>query len=291
MFNRATVILIGFLLVAVVVYACTFTVSEKEYAIRFEVGKFDKSDFAPGLHGMIPLYHRIEKFDKRILSYDAGIQRYLTKEQKPLLVDYYVKWQIADVETFYRRMNGNEFTAQARFDKIINRGLLDAFGQRALGEVISDDRDEIMKKITGDADKQLQEFGIHIVDVRVKRIELPEEIQNNVYKRMRSDRTKEATEIRETGKAEGVQIIAEAEKNAQILVAKAYEEAQKTRGAGDAEAARIYADAYNKNAEFFSFYRSLEAYRKSFEANDQVLVLEPDSEFFKYFKKIQTEKK
>ena len=291
MFNRATVFLIGSLLVAVVVYASTFTVSEKEFAIRFAVGKFDKSDFKPGLHLMFPLYHRIEKFDKRILSYDAGIQRYLTKEQKPLLVDYYIKWRIVDVEFFYRRMNGNEFTAQARFDKIVNRGLLDAFGTRALGEVISDDRDDIMKKITEDADKQLREFGIQIVDVRVKRIELPEEIQKNVYKRMRSDRTKEATEIRETGKADGVQIIAEAEKKAQIVIANAYEEAQKTRGAGDAEAARIYANAYNKNAEFFSFYRSLEAYRKSFENNDQVLVLEPSSEFFKYFKKTQPGKK
>jgi membrane protease subunit HflC len=287
MSNKSTFVLIILALLGVLIYAATFTVSEKEYAIRIAVGKFDKSDFDPGLHFMIPIYHEVNKYEKRILSYDAPKQRYLTKDNEPLDVDYYVKWKILDVETYFKKMSGSESFAEQRFDSIINRGLLDAFGKRTMWELISDERADVMNDITTKADEQIREFGVQIVDVRVKRIEMPDNIRNEIYNRMITERKKEAEKFRAEGVGTATRIKAEAEKESQILLAKAYEEAQKIRGAGDAEAARIYADAYNKDAEFFSFYRSLEAYRESFEANDQVLVMEPDSEFFKYFKQMK----
>lgn len=285
MSNRGLSILIALVVVGIIVYFSTFTVSEKEYAIRIAVGKFDKSDFKPGLHFKIPIYHEVIKYDKRILSYDAPKQRYLTKDNEPLDVDYYAKWQIINAETYYKKLSGSEALARQRFDSIINRGLLDAFGKRTMWELISDERADVMSTITKRADDQIKEFGVKIVDVRVKRIEMPDNIRAEIYNRMESERKKEAARYRAEGVGAATKIKAEAEKQSQILLAKAYEEAQKTRGAGDAEAARLYADAYNRNAEFFAFYRSLQAYRDSFEANDQVLVLEPDSDFFKYFNK------
>ena len=286
MSNKATIVLVLLALVGVLFYAATFTVSEKEYAIRIAVGKFDKSDFEPGLHFMIPVYHEVNKYEKRILSYDAPKQRYLTKDNEPLDVDYYVKWKILDVETYYKKMSGSESFAEQRFDSIINRGLLDAFGKRTMWELISDERADVMNQITQRADEQIREFGVQIVDVRVKRIEMPDNIRNEIYNRMITERKKEAEKFRAEGVGTATRIKAEAEKESQILLAKAYEEAQNIRGEGDAQAAKIYAEAYNRDAEFFSFYRSLEAYRESFEANDQVLILEPDSEFFKYFKQM-----
>jgi len=291
MSSRGIVLLIGLLLAGFVVYWSAFTVTEKEYAIRLAVGKFDKSDFKPGLHFMLPLYNTVTKYDKRILSYDAPKQRYLTKDNEPLDVDYYAKWRIVDVEKYYNKLSGSELQARQRFDNIINRGLLDAFGKRTMWELISDERADVMNAITRRADEQIREFGVQIVDVRVKRIEMPDNIRNEIYNRMITERKKEAAKYRAEGIGTATQIKAEAEKRSQILLAKAYEEAQKTRGAGDAEAARLYADAYNRNAEFFSFYRSLQAYRESFESNDQVMVLQPDSEFFRYFNAMQPTKK
>lgn len=287
MSNRGVFLLIGIVVLSILVYASTFTVSEKEYAIRIAVGKFDKSNFEPGLHFKVPLYHEVNKYDKRILSYDAPKQRYLTKDNEPLDVDYYAKWRIVNVETYYKKLSGSEFLARQRFDNIINSGLLDAFGKRTMWELISDERADVMSQITQVADEQIREFGVQIVDVRVKRIEMPDNIRNEIYNRMVTERKKEAAKFRAEGIGTATQIKAEAEKKSQILLAKAYEAAQIIRGKGDAEAARIYANAYNKNTEFFSFYRSLQAYRASFEDSDQVLVLEPDSEFFKYFKKMK----
>ncbi len=283
MSNRGILVLVGLLISGVLVYWSAFTVTEKEFAIRLAVGKFDKSDFKPGLHFMLPLYHTVTKYDKRILSYDAPKQRYLTKDNEPLDVDYYAKWRIVDIETYYKKLQGSEGQAKQRFDNIINRGLLDAFGKRTMWELISDERADVMNAITQRADEQIREFGVQIVDVRVKRIEMPDNIRNEIYNRMITERKKEAAKYRAEGVGTATQIKAEAEKKSQILLAKAYEEAQKTRGSGDAEAAKLYADAYNRNPEFFSFYRSLQAYRESFADNDQVMVLQPDSEFFKYF--------
>jgi len=283
MSNRNLVVIIFVALVLGVVYKSTFIVSAKEYAILMALGKFEKSDFKPGLHWMIPFYNVVYKYDKRLLSYDAPKQRYLTKDKQPLDVDYYVKWRISNVETFYKKMQGSVFTAQRTFDSIINKNLLDAFGQRSMWELISGERADVMSEITQEADKKISPFGIKIVDVRVKRIELPDKIREQVFAQMITERKKEAAKYRAEGVGKATQIKAEADKSSQILLAQAYEDAQKTRGAGDAEAAQIYAQAYNKNPEFFAFYRSLQAYRDSLDSNDQVLVLQPDSEFFKYF--------
>jgi len=233
----------------------------------------------------------VNKYDKRLLSYDAPKQRYLTKDKQPLDVDYYVKWRIVDVETYFKKMQGSEYVAQRTFDSIINKSLLDAFGQRSMWELISEERTDVMTQITKETEDKIRAFGIEIVDVRVKRIELPDQIRDRVFNQMITERKKEAAKYRAEGVGAATQIKAEAEKSSQILLAKAYETAQKTRGEGDAEAARIYAQAYKQDPEFFSFYRSLQAYRDSFANNNQVMVLEPDSEFFKYFNTMQSGKK
>lgn len=274
-------------LVAILVYSSMFVVNEWESAIRFSVGKFDKSDFKPGLHWKIPGYHTIQKFDKRILTYDAAEQRYLTKDGNPLIVDYYVKWRIENVETFYQKMRGRESEAVLRFNAVVNKGLSDAFGKRTEWEVISEARDDVMNNITLLAREQVKDFGIKIVDVRTKRIELPPNTFKKIFERMRSERLKEANERRASGKGEGDRIQAEADKEKKIMLAEGYNEAQRIRGEGDAKASEIYARAYNKNAEFYSFYRSLDAYKRSFGGNGDMLVIEPDSEFFDYFKKAQ----
>jgi membrane protease subunit HflC len=291
MSNRSLMIIILIALVLGAVYSSAFTVSEKEFAIRMALGTFEKSNFKPGLHWMIPFYNTVYKYDKRLQSYDAPKQRYLTKDKQPLDVDYYVKWRILNVETFYKKMQGSVYNAQRTFDSIINKNLLDAFGQRSMWELISGERADVMAQITTEADSKIREFGIQIVDVRVKRIELPDKIRDRVFNQMITERKKEAAKYRAEGIGKATQIKAEAVKSSQILLAKAYEDAQKIRGAGDAGAAQIYAEAYNKDPEFFSFYRSLQAYRHSLDTNDQVLVLQPDSEFFKYFNTMKPAKK
>ena len=291
MSNRNLTIIIIIALVIIGIYSSAFTVSEKEFAIRMALGKFEKSDFKPGLHWKIPFYNVVYKYDRRLQSYDAPKQRYLTKGKQPLDVDYYVKWRITNIETFYKKMQGSVYAAQRNFDSIINKSLLDAFGQRSMWELVSGERADVMSEITREVRKKIEPFGIEIVDVRVKRIELPDQIRDRVFQQMITERKKEAAKYRAEGIGKATQIKAEAEKNSQITLAKAYETAQKIRGEGDAEAARIYAEAYTKDPEFFSFYRSLQAYRDSLDTNDQVLVLEPDSEFFKYFNAMKPGKK
>ncbi|MDZ7662455.1 protease modulator HflC [Thiohalophilus sp.] len=261
-----------------------FTVSERELAIQFALGKVKKADFEPGLHFKWPFVNNVRKYEKRIITADTAPQRYLTQEQKPLIVDYYVKWRIDDVETYYKTMQGMESRARMQFQSIVNKGLLDAFGERTLQEVISDARDNIMRSITKKADKRVQSFGIEIVDVRLKRIELTERVFENIFERMSSARAKEAKELRASGRGEAERIRAEAERQKTVMLANAYREAQAIRGQGDAKAAGIYANAFSEDEEFYSFYRSLNAYRKSLVGDGNMMVLEPDSEFFKYFK-------
>ncbi len=283
---RSTTLVVVLVLLGLVAYSSVFVVNEWESAIRFAVGKFDRSDFKPGIHFKVPLYHQVRKFDRRILTYDAPEQRYLTKDRTPLIVDYYVKWRISNVEKFFTTMRGSEAAAVNRFNAIVNKGLLDAFGRRTEWEVISKDRAEVMRNITLKAREQVRDFGIEIVDVRTKLIELPKETFEKIYQRMRSDRLKEANERRAQGRGEAERIRAEADKERKIMLAEAYRESQQRRGEGDAKAAEIYARAFRRNPEFYAFYRSLEAYRRSFEREGDVLVLEPDSDFFKYFNRV-----
>lgn len=283
--NGKSIIALAVVVVVVLIgSASMFTVSEKEQAVLFALGKFKKADFEPGLHFKWPLVNNVRRFEDRIMTTDAAPQRYLTKEQKPLIVDYFIKWRIEDVETYYKTMQGMESRAERQFGSIVNKGLLDAFGERTLQEVISDDRNEIMRSITSKASERVDDFGIEIVDVRIKRIELTPQVFKNIYERMSSERAKEAQELRSTGQGTAEQIRAEAERKRTVMLANAYKQSQTLRGEGDARAANVYARAFNQNSEFYSFYRSLDAYRKSFIGKGNIMVMEPESEFFEYFK-------
>lgn len=277
--------LIVLILVLVLGYAAIFTVDERELAIKFRLGEIVNADYEPGLHFQTPFINNVRKFDKRILTLDARPANYLTKEKKNVNVDFFVKWRISDVSTYYTSMSGgNERVALERIYTTINDGLRGEFSNRNIQEVISGERATIMADMTTQANDQLGRFGIKVVDVRVKRIDFTETISESVYQRMDAERTRVAKDLRSRG-AEAAEIIrANADRQRTVLLAEAYKQAQETRGEGDAKATEIYAKAYNRNTEFYSFYRSLDAYKRSFGTEGDVLVIEPDSEFFKYFK-------
>ena len=279
-------ILIALALVAIVAYASIFTVTEREYAIKFRLGEIVKYDYEPGLYWQIPFINNVRKFERRILTLDALPTRYLTKEKKNVNVDFFVKWKILDPLTYYKTMQGgNERTAQERIYTIINDGLRGEFSNRTIQEVISGERREIMSSSTKVLNERVKEFGIEVVDVRIKRIDYEQQISDSVYRRMASERTRVAKDLRSKGAESAEKIRAGADRKRTVLLADAYNESQTIRGDGDAKASEIYANAYKKNPEFYSFYRSLEAYRNSFASKDDLLVIEPDSDFFSYFKK------
>ena len=265
-------------------FSSVFVVDQRELALKFRLGEIVRSDYEPGLYFKIPFINNVRKFERRILTMDARPANYLTKEKKNVNVDFFVKWRINDVTTYYKSMAGNERTAAERIYTIINDGLRDEFSKRTIQEVISGERREIMDTSTRVANDQVTKFGIEVVDVRVKRIDFTATISDSVYRRMEAERTRVAKELRAQGAEAAEKIRAGADRQRTVLIAEAYKEAQQTRGEGDALASEIYAKAYNRNAEFYSFYRSLEAYRKSFGGQGDMLVIEPDSEFFDYFK-------
>jgi membrane protease subunit HflC len=278
------VALIILALVLVLGYSSIFTVDERELAIKFRLGEIVKADYEPGLYFQMPFINNVRKYEKRILTLDARPANYLTKEKKNVNVDFFVKWRISNVSTYYKAMAGNERTAAERIYTTLNDGLRGEFSSRNIQEVISGERRMIMSDMTKQANDQLGRFGIEVVDVRVKRIDFTETISESVYRRMEAERTRVAKDLRSRG-AEAAEIIrASADRQRTVLLAEAYKQAQETRGEGDAKAADIYAKAYNQNPEFYSFYRSLDAYRKSFGTAGDVLVIEPDSDFFNYFK-------
>ena len=298
--SRQIVILVLIVVVAVIGYASLFTVNERELAIKFRLGEIVKSDYEPGLYTQIPFVNNVVKFEKRILTLDTRPTEYLTKEKKRLVVDFFAKWRINNVEKFYRTMSGGDMNiARQRIYNIINNGLKSQFSQYNLTELVSgqrlvalkegskeqqDLRAHVMSTITAQANDQVEKYGISIVDIRIKRIDLTEKISNDVFRRMKSERQQFAADIRSRGKEEAEKRRADADRQRTIILANAYKNAQKLRGEGDAKAAEIYADAYSKDREFYSFYRSLDAYKKSFAGKDDILVIEPDSEFFDYFK-------
>ena len=279
--------LLALIIIALVValgYAAIFTVDERELAIKFRLGEIVKADYEPGIYFQMPFINNVRKYEKRILTLDARPANYLTKEKKNVNVDFFVKWRISNVSTYYKAMAGNERTAAERIYTTLNDGLRGEFSSRNIQEVISGERRMIMSDMTKQANDQLGRFGIEVVDVRVKRIDFTETISESVYRRMEAERTRVAKDLRSRG-AEAAEIIrASADRQRTVLLAEAYKQAQETRGEGDAKAADIYAKAYNQNPEFYSFYRSLDAYRKSFGTAGDVLVIEPDSDFFNYFK-------
>lgn len=278
-------ILIAVALIAVVIYSSVFTVSERQYAIKFRLGEIVRSDYKPGLHWKIPFINNVRKFDRRILTLDALPTRYLTKEKKNVNVDFFVKWRIDDPLTYYKTMGGSMHTAQDRIFTIINDNLRAEFSNRTIQEVISGERSEIMRASTKVLNERVHEFGIAIVDVRIKRIDYEKQISDSVYRRMVSERQRVAKDLRSKGAEAAEKIKAEADRKRTVLLAEAYDKAQTIRGDGDAKASEIYAKAYKKDPEFYSFYRSLEAYRNSLGSKSDVMVLDPDSDFFRYFKK------
>ncbi len=261
-----------------------FTVVERQKAILFKFGEAISSDFAPGLHWKIPFVNNVRKFDARVQTMDAKPERYLTSEKKNLIVDSFVKWKIDNVSKFYTATGGDTETANIRLSQIIKDGLRGEFGKRAIRDVVSGERNQIMDILTTEANKQAREFGIDIIDVRIKRIDLDKQISESVYRRMEAERQRVAKELRAQGEQEAETIRAKADRERTVILAEAFRKAEQIRGEGDREAANIYAGAYSQDKEFYAFYRSLNAYRNSFANKDDILVLQPKSEFFQYFK-------
>jgi membrane protease subunit HflC len=276
-----SVIVFGLLMV--LASSTLYVVSETERGVKLRFGRLIEADIQPGLHVKMPFADDVRLFDARILTVDAQPASFFTIEKKRLIVDSYAKWRIANVETYYKATGGVETVARNRLANRVNNGLRNQFGTRTLHEVVSGERDALMEDITSDLNASvLGSLGIEVVDVRVKRIDLPQEVSSQVFRRMTAEREKEATELRSTGKEKAERIRASADRERTIELANAYRDAEQLRGTGDAEAAGIYADAYQQDPEFYSFVRSLNAYKNSFSNKGDVMLVAPDSDFFKY---------
>jgi membrane protease subunit HflC len=277
---------LGLLIVVLTVVNSTlYVVSEFERGVKLRFGKLIEADIQPGLHIKVPFVDDVRIFDARILTVDAQPASFFTIEKKRLIVDSYAKWRIANVETYYKATGGVESVAHNRLANRVNTGLRNQFGTRTLHEVVSGERDLLMKNITDDLNRTvLDSLGIEVIDVRVKRIDLPQEVSGPVFRRMTAEREKEARELRSTGKEKAEKIRASADRERTIELANAYRDAEELRGEGDAEAAKIYASAYQEDPEFYSFVRSLNAYKNAFSNKGDIMLVEPDSDFFKYLK-------
>jgi len=278
-----SIVLVGLLVIAGVLYSSMYVVDEREVALMFQLGEVKRADVEPGIYFKLPFVNNVRKFDGRILTLDAPPANYLTAEKKNVNVDFFVKWRISDVKNYYRAMLGSETTARERVYVILNDGLRSEFSNRTIQDVISGERRQIMSSITKRANEQVGGFGIEIVDVRIKRIDFTAQISDAVYQRMVAERARVAKDLRARGAEAAEKIRADADRQKTVLLAEAYREAQQTRGEGDAKASEIYANAFSRNAEFFSFYRSLNAYRNTVGKQGDVLVIEPNSDFFRYF--------
>ena len=270
-----------------VLAASIFTVDQRQFAIVFQLGEVREVIAKPGLYFKLPLIQNVRYFDNRILTLDSTEpERFITSEKKNVLVDSFVKWKIVDPKLYYISVDGVEARAKTRLSQTVNAGLREEFGKRTVHDVVSGERDKIMEQMREKADFDARKIGVEIVDVRVKRVDLPTEVSESVYRRMEAERKRVANELRSEGSAEAEKIRADADKQREGIVAKAYRDAQIIKGEGDAKAAAIYADAFNQNPEFYAFYRSLEAYRGSFKSKSDVIVVEPNSDFFKYMKSV-----
>lgn len=278
---------IGSLLLGILVVMAMslFTVDQRQYAIVFQLGEIKEVIREPGLNLKWPLIQNVRFFDRRILTLDSvEPERFLTAEKKPVLVDSFVKWRIGDVQKYYISVSGDETIANTRLSQTVNSGLREEFGKRTVHDVVSGARDQIVADVLKKADADMRAIGVEIIDVRLKRVDLPAEVSEAVYRRMETERKRVANELRSQGAAEAEKIRADADRQREVIVAEAYRDAQKVKGDGDAKAASIYGKAFSQNAEFYAFYRSLEAYRGSFRSKSDLLVVEPNSDFFKYLK-------
>jgi modulator of FtsH protease HflC len=265
-----------------------FTVDQRQRAIVFQLGEVKDIVEEPGLHFKWPLIQNVRFFDTRILTWDdPEPQSFITAENKPVLVDAFVKWRIVDARKYYVSVvssGGDEVAAARRITQTVTGLLREEFGKRTVHDVVSGERHEIMNTVRDKVEQEVRSLGIQVVDVRLKRVDLPQEVSADVYRRMESERKRVASELRSNGSAEAEKIRADADKQREVIIAQAYRTAQRIQGEGDARAAAIYAKAFKENPEFYSFYRSLEAYRATFKNKSDILVLDPNSEFFKYFR-------
>lgn len=272
------------IVVLLIAGSSVYVVDEGRTAIVLQFGRIVKSDVGPGLHFRIPLVQQVLRFDRRLLTFDSAPERYLTSEKKDVNVDFFVKWRISDPSNYYKAVGGDEARAQQRLGQIVKEGLRTAINSRTLQDLVSGARADLTSMLVAESSKGTEGLGIRIDDIRIKRIDLPEEgdVLASVYRRMSAERKQVAAELRAEGQEKAESIRADADRQVQVLKADANRDADKLRGQGDAEASRIYADAYGKDPEFFAFYRSLQAYQRAFATPDGVMVLDPKSEFLQY---------
>ena len=285
MSGRQMSILVGLVVLVAIVSNALYVVNERERAVLLKFGEVVATDIQPGLHFKIPIVNDARRFESRLITLDSSPQRYLTAEKKALIVDSFVKWQVADAGKYYTATGGDEFSANSLLASRVDNGLRNKFGERTVYEVVSGERDALMAEITEELDGiALNELGIHVLDVRVKGIDLPPEVSNAVYTRMSTEREREARDHRSRGRelAEGIE--ADADRQKTVIEANAYREAEQIRGEGDAIAAEVYANAFNQDQEFYAFYRSISAYKSSFAGKEDLLVIDPESDFFRYLK-------
>ena len=273
----------GIPVAVLVIWASVFTVDERQKAILFKFGEILKSDYEPGLHFKVPVINNVRKFDSRILTIDQKPERFLTAEKKDLIVDSFVKWRIVDVEQYFKTTTGDENQAGRLLYENINNGLRDEFGKRTVQEVIAGDRTEIMSIMTSEATEKAKQLGIEVIDVRIKKIDLPSRVSESVYRRMRAERERVARDFRSKGAEAAERIRADADRQRAVILAEAYRDSEITRGEGDAKATDIYAQAFGKDEDFFRFHRSLNAYKNNFSTSEDIILLEPDSEYFRFF--------
>ena len=283
MSNRTLVLAFVIGALAILGMNAIFIVDERQRAVLLEFGRVVRDDIQPGLHLKLPVINEVRKFDGRILTSDAPPERYLTLEKKAVIVDSFAKFKIDNVELYYEATSGDERRAEDLLKERINTGLRNEISKRTLHEVVSGERDELMTVLTGNLNEVAKEqLGVSVVDVRVKRIDLPQEVSQSVYDRMNTEREIEAREHRAKGQELAVGIQADADKQREVIIAEAYSSAEEVRGEGDAEAAAIYAAAFQKDPKFYEFYRSMAAYQRTFSSKGDILLIQPDSEFFKF---------
>lgn len=275
--------LVALVIAIFIIMSCTYTVDVRQRAVLLHLGKIEKTDLKPGLHFKLPLVDSVLLFDGRILNLDKQINRVLTSQNKNLKVDFFVKWRIANTAKYYKATHGSERRAVTLLTQIVENDLLAQFSKRTIRQAVADERDEIMAAIKVKSNQQSKDLGLKVVDVRIKRIDLPDKVSNSVYARMRSERQKVIKALRSEGKAAARKIKTNAGRQKQVIVSGAYEKSQTIKGEGDAKATAIYANAFTQDPKFYSFYRSLKAYRKAWDNKNDLLVLRPDGEFFKYF--------
>jgi len=278
-------ILIGIIAFVSLLSMSVFTVGETQRAVKFRLGEVVETDYAPGLYFKIPFINNVKKFDARVLTLESKPERFLTSEKKNVIVDSFAKWRIKDVSKFYTTVAGDVVQANIRLDQIVKDAMRGEFSKRTIRELVSSERGQVRDILLKSVKPAADEMGVDIVDIRVMRVDLPSEVSSSVYRRMEAERARVARDFRSRGAEMAERIRADADRQREVTLGDAYRDAELKRGEGDATAAEIYAQAYGKNKEFFDFYRSLTAYRQVFRGDGDTIVLDPDSDFFKYFKK------